>query len=321
MPGDLLRDAVQVLVELPGETGLADACDAGDRDEMGLVFVRARMEELLGETQLTFATDERWLEPFRLQASATACGDAERAPERNRLSLALQRMGAGVGERDRGFGRASRRLANEDRARLGDRLHPRGGVDEVACHHPLPGGAEVDGRLTCRYRSAGGELRKAGYGCEGFDGGDEIECRPHRPLGGVLLGDRRTPDGHHRVADELLHLTPVAPDDVGGDLEVAGQEITHLLRVPVLGERREADEVGEENGDVPALDSDRRCVSKSGVVESGSALAAEVLVGLVPSAAPRARDPERCPALGAELSSCSVQPSTRRATCALRDHA
>ena len=33
---------------------------------------------------------------------------------------------------------------------------------------------------------------------------DQLERRPHRPLGVVLARDRRAPHGHDRVADELL---------------------------------------------------------------------------------------------------------------------
>ena len=41
---------------------------------------------------------------------------------------------------------------------------------------------------------------------------DEVECRPHRPLGVVLLRDRRAPHRHDRVADELLDRPAVATD-------------------------------------------------------------------------------------------------------------
>ena len=66
---------------------------------------------------------------------------------------------------------------------------------------------------------------------------DELEAGPHRPLGVVLVGDRRAPDGHDRVADELLDRAAVAGDHLTGKLEVAGQGVAHLLRVALLGER------------------------------------------------------------------------------------
>jgi hypothetical protein len=45
----------------------------------------------------------------------------------------------------------------------------------------------------------------------------------------------------------------VAADDVPGEVEVARQELANLLRVAALGERREPDEVGEQDGDEPSL--------------------------------------------------------------------
>ena len=41
-------------------------------------------------------------------------------------------------------------------------------------------------------------------GPERADGLDQVERGADRPPGVVLLRDRRAPDGHHRVADELL---------------------------------------------------------------------------------------------------------------------
>ena len=61
------------------------------------------------------------------------------------------------------------------------------------------------------------------------------------------------PDGHDGVADELLDRAAVAADHVRGKLEVARQRVAHVLGVALLGERREADEVGEEDGHQPTL--------------------------------------------------------------------
>ena len=45
------------------------------------------------------------------------------------------------------------------------------------------------------------------------DGRDEVERRANGPLGVVLVCDRRSPDGHDGVADELLDGAAVALDD------------------------------------------------------------------------------------------------------------
>ena len=85
-----LREAVEVLVELPGQPRLADAGDAGDGDELGLALVGAGVEEVLDQAQLAVAADERGLEPCGLQRAARAGDDAQGPLERNEPDLALQ---------------------------------------------------------------------------------------------------------------------------------------------------------------------------------------------------------------------------------------
>ena len=75
----------------------------------------------------------------------------------------------------------------------------------------------------------------------------------HGPLGVVLVGDRRAEQGDDGVADDLVDL-PAEGVDVGDEpLEAAVDEVLHLLGIAGLGQRREADEVGEEDRDDPTL--------------------------------------------------------------------
>ena len=76
---------------------------------------------------------------------------------------------------------------------------------------------------------------------------------PHGPLGVVLVGDRRTEQGDDGVADDLVD--PAAEGvDVGHEpLEAVVDQVLHLLGVAGLGQRREADEVGEQDRDDPTL--------------------------------------------------------------------
>ena len=62
--------------------------------------------------------------------------------------------------------------------------------------------------------------------------------------------DRRAPDGHHRVADVLLDRAAVPLHDLPAQVEVAGERSSRTSSGSRrLGERREADEVGEEDRD------------------------------------------------------------------------
>ena len=85
------------------------------------------------------------------------------------------------------------------------------------------------------------------------DGRDELEAGPDGTLGVVLLRDRCAPDRHDGVADELLDDPAVAGDDGTGEVEVAREELSHLLGVVPLRERREADEIAEQDRDVAQL--------------------------------------------------------------------
>ena len=160
VPPDELLDAVHVLEVLPAETRLADAGDADDGDEVRALLVGGRVEELLHQPKLAVAPDEGRLEPGRLERAAAAGGHPERAPERDRLGLALELVRR---RRPRTRWRPRTRASSprrRGRSRLGRRLDPRGGVDEVAGDHPLPFGAERDCRLAGE--DAGARLRARG---------------------------------------------------------------------------------------------------------------------------------------------------------------
>ena len=75
---------------------------------------------------------------------------------------------------------------------------------------------------------------RAGAGVELRDGRDEVERGPDRALGVVLVRDRRPPDRHDRVADELLDRAAVALDQPLAGLEVAGEQLADLLGVAGL---------------------------------------------------------------------------------------
>ena len=228
------------------------------------------------------------------------------APGGDGEDLALEGLLAGGLEGDRPAGGPLGRLADEDRAGGGDRLEAGGGVDEVARDHPLVGGPEG-------HRGLAGQDPRPGRdaGTQDPDRVDELEPGAHRPLGVVLPGDRGSPDRHDRVADELLDRPPVAGDDVGGDLEVAGQGVADVLRVALLGERREADQVGEQDRHEAALGDGRR---RGGPRGSGRAHGhRRGPRGAERGGGPRGGSTERRGAFAAELGRRRVDRSARRA--------
>ena len=130
---------------------------------------------------------------------------------RNRLGLAFQLERLDRFGLDRAADELERRLADQDLVGVGGVLQAGGDVDRVAGREPLLG--------------AGDDL--AGVHPDPTLDAELGERRAHlhrRPAGAqrvVLVHLRHAENGHHRVADELLHRAPVRLDDRLHPLEVA----------------------------------------------------------------------------------------------------
>jgi hypothetical protein len=230
VPVDDLGDAVDVLLELPDQPRLADPALPHDRNEPRPSLGRRGRVEVLEHPQLGAASDERRLELLAAPRPAPLRDDPQGAICRYWRLLALEDLLPGGLERDCAAGRVEGRFPHEYGARRGDALEPRRGVDEVSSHHALVGRAERDRRLTRQH--AGPQLQVAvDVEAEPSHRLDQIERAAHRPLRIVLVRRRRSPDRHHRVADELLDRSPIPPDDVGSHLEVAAQQLADRLGV------------------------------------------------------------------------------------------
>ena len=253
VPVRRLSDPVEVLVELPREPRLADSRDPGHRHEMRLPALGALVEEVLRPSQIAVSTDERCLEPCRLELAAGTRDDPKCPPQHRRLVLALERMRAGVLVDDGLLGCAMCRVADQHRSRLGSCLDPRGGVDEIPRHHALALGTDRHRCLTGEDTGPGTQLRRADFVAERRHRRHEVERGAHRALAVVLGRSGRAPHRHDCVADELLDSAAVQPDQPAARVEVARKELAHLLRVAPLRQRREADQIGEQHRDEAPL--------------------------------------------------------------------
>ena len=229
VPEHLVGEAVRVLLELPRQARLADAGDAGDVDEMRAPAL-GRVEQVLQQAQLALPADERWVESRAAADPAPGGRDAHGPPERHGLGLALERKRPGGLADDRRLGHPPGRLVDEHGSGRRRSLDAGRGVDEISGHDALADRAHRHGGLARGDARAGLELETVTV-AEGAHGVDELERDPDGPLGIVLLGDGGSPDGHDRVADELLDRAAMALDGHAGGVEVAGQKLAHLLRV------------------------------------------------------------------------------------------
>jgi hypothetical protein len=204
------------------------------------------VEDVLQQAQLALAAGERRIEPGAAADPAAGGGHPDGPPQRHRLGLPLQLERPGGLRDDGGLADPSRDLVDEDPARRRGALDARRGVHQVAGDDALADRPDRHGGVAGRDPGPGLEGGAAAL-AERVHRIDQLEGDADGPLGVVLLGDRRAPDRHHRVADELLDRAAVALDRAPGRLEVAREQLAHLLGIARAGERREADQVGEEH--------------------------------------------------------------------------
>ena len=182
--------------------------------------------------------------PTRARAST-----ASQACDRLRLALRLHRLGLAVV--DRVAGPAPRRLADEDAVHRCVGLKPRRSVDDVAGHHAL---ALLRPRTKRHERLPGVDAdAELELGLLVEDPVTDRERGAYGALCVVLVRHRRSEDRHHRIADELLYRAAEALELVPQAGVVGAEQRAHLLRIHLLGARREAHEIGEEDGDDLAL--------------------------------------------------------------------
>ena len=74
-----------------------------------------------------------------------------------------------------------------------------------------------------------------------------LQGGPHRPLGVVLVGHRRAEQRDDGVAHDLVDPPAVRPHVGHQSFEAAVDQVLHLLGVAGLGQRREADQICEQD--------------------------------------------------------------------------
>jgi len=228
--------------QLPRNPALADTGHAGDRHEARPLVTSGGEDDVAQQSELVIATDEGRLDLVAPAAAAALGHDPDRTECRHRGDLALEHL---VSSRLEGDGRIRgllRLLTDEDRARRGHALEARCGVHDVARDKTLVGGTDGDRSFSGQH--SGSCLDP---GTERPDAVDQVQRGADGSFGVVVMRDRRAPDGHHGVADELLDRPAIAADDLLALLEIARQEFADGFGVTALGERREPDEIGEQD--------------------------------------------------------------------------
>ena len=216
---------------------------------MALAFARAIPAP--GEKiEFLLAPDERRQRPR--SAAPTSAARANDAIERHRRRHALKLVLASVLCDEQSGRLPLDRGCDEDRARLGGALDPRGDIGRIAEHFARC----VDHRLPGIEPDAGGELGRALAGVSGVDLDKRAldrEGRAHRALGVVLLRVRIAEQRHQPVAELFQHMAAEPGHRRRGFVKIRVDEGAPVLGVKFRGEARRTDKIAEHHGDRTAF--------------------------------------------------------------------
>ena len=156
--------------------------------------------------------------------------------------------------------RPARGCGDDDRVRLGQGLQPGGEVrrladdrlllrrtlaDQIADDHQ-PGG-DADPRFEC-----------GGFDIEASDSVDDVQPRPDRPLGIVLMRARVAEIDENAVAHVLGDEAIEHGDDLGDRAVISADQLAQILRVMTGRERRRPDKITEHHRQLSAFGVNRR---------------------------------------------------------------
>ena len=138
----------------------------------------------------------------------------------------------------------SRALGDNHRIRLGNSLQARGKIWRLADNAALLRASRI--HQVANHNQTGGNAdtglqRRARL--EFAHRRDQLQPRPYRPLGVVLMGLRIAKIDEDAVAQVLRHEPAEAAHDLSDAFVIGRNDLAQVLRVHAGGERRRADQV------------------------------------------------------------------------------
>ena len=253
MPPHLLRQPVNVLLELPPQPRLPHPRRPGHQHQPRHPPLRRRMEQLLDRPQLRVPPHQRRLQPVNPLHPAYPGQHPHRPPQNLRLRLPLQPVLPPVSEPDPATRQTLRRPIRQHLPRPRRRLHPRRRIHRIPRHHPLTHRPQSDRHLTSHHPGPRCQPRRPCLVPELAHRADEFQRGAHGPLRVPFRGDGRSPHRHHRIPDKLLHHPAVPANHHPRHLEVPRQQLPHRLRIPRLRQRRKPHQITKQNRAHPPL--------------------------------------------------------------------
>ena len=191
---------------------------------------------------------------LRCAGAAAAAARAHEPEQRRRLGHALERVRAALLRDEQAGDLALHPRRDQHRARLGQRLHPRRDVGDVAVNLAR----RIDHRRTGFQPDAGGKLRLAGAGILAVQLGERAldrERRPRRALGIVLMRDRIAEQRQQPVAELLGDMAAHLGHRRRGGIEIAADKVAPFLGIELRGNAGRAHQIAEHHREIAALAS------------------------------------------------------------------
>ena len=264
--------AADAFHELLDQARFADAGLALDQHDSALAGARG-LPALEQRRELALAADERAARAasLRLESRLALLG-AQHPPARHRRGVAVHVERAEQLELEGVAQQRLRRLAYDQRVRLGEDLQARGEIRRLSPHRHVHGDTRADELADDRHAGGDGDVHAETSHLRGhlvgeLDGGhclDDLETRAHRALRAVLERARKTEQHPDLVALVFAHEAVVATDDGGAGALVGAQHQPVLLRIQRVGELRRADQIAEHDAQMAAFRSLRERGIESG---------------------------------------------------------
>ena len=254
-----------------------------------------------GPNQLdfAFASDER-RQPRRLRHRLEAAGRAapsKDAEDLHRSGEASQRSGAEILDSELAADQLPRFIADGECVRAGFRLNARRDVRRLAQCELFAAHARADiADHDETGMNADADVRSFPAGTNALDPLQQVESRMHGARGIVFVRHWISEVRQHAVTQVLRDVTLVVTDDLGACRLILRVELAQFFGVEAFGQRRGADNVGEEDGEMTPL-----CVRCPCRVQRASATSAGRCTAWVTERTGWARHAHRGSALGAEL--------------------
>jgi hypothetical protein len=249
--------------ELLRQAALADAGRAEHQHQRGGRVGNCLVEECAKSVQFVLAADDRRVESPH--DAGTFHPHVEEAKRRHREFLAFEGERVDSLDAHRVAHQAERLLTDQDLAVSRRLLEALRRDDGVAGHECVPETRIAPDHLagvdSARRLEAHAELL-LDVPVEILESEPHLGGRADRANGVVFVCDRMAEDAHDRVADELLHRSAVTLEHSLHLVEVAGDDVPQRFWIVLLGQRRRAGEIGEENRhDLPDHQVALRCLN------------------------------------------------------------